>query len=110
MYKLSSGNGVIRISDCAFIPDDKSNRDYQEYLRWLSDGNTPEQSEIPTQPSRSEIEEFRLRAYADPLTGSDRHFNEAIRMQVMGEKGHEVVRQRGVDRFEEIQKQYPWPL
>lgn len=61
-------------------------------------------------PGREEIEQLRLRAYADPLTGSDRHFNEAIRMQVMGEKGYEVVRQRGISRFEEIQLQYPWPV
>lgn len=59
--------------------------------------------------SRDEIEQLRLHAYADPVTGSDRHFNEAIRMQEMGESGWEVVRQRGIARFEEIQRQYPWP-
>ncbi|MGY3876350.1 hypothetical protein ACW5WK_02715 [Aeromonas enteropelogenes] len=60
--------------------------------------------------SRGEIEQLRLAAYADPITGSDRHFNEAIRMQVMGESDHEVVRQRGIARFEEIQRQFPWPV
>ncbi|WP_421220397.1 hypothetical protein [Aeromonas enteropelogenes] len=110
MYRLSSGSGVIRISDGAFIPDDKSNRDYREYLIWLNDGNTPEPGEVSAPPSRDDIEKFRLHAYADPLTGSDRHFNEAIRMQVMGEEGWDVVRQRGITRFEEIQLQYPWPV
>lgn len=34
--------GVIRLSDSAQIPIDESNRDYQEYLKWVDAGNTPE--------------------------------------------------------------------
>lgn len=33
---------IIRLSDNAVIPFDPNNTDYQEYLCWLSQGNTPE--------------------------------------------------------------------
>ena len=42
VYKLSPRGYVIRLSDNAFIPLDPANTDYQAYLKWLEEGNTPE--------------------------------------------------------------------
>ena len=44
MYILNTENKVIkRISDNAFIPMDEANTDYQEYLKWVAEGNEAEE-------------------------------------------------------------------
>lgn len=50
MYKLQpndqltgqAANSVARVADGAIIPFDPTNTDYQAYLKWLEEGNTPE--------------------------------------------------------------------
>ena len=47
MYKLKNSAltgefiSIIRIEDNAIIPLDPANTDYQAYLEWVADGNTP---------------------------------------------------------------------
>ena len=49
MYKIVNLYGkpavIIRESDGAGIPFDPANTDYQAYLKWLEEGNTPQEAE-----------------------------------------------------------------
>ena len=38
----TEGDTIIRKSDNAAIPKDEGNTDYQDYLAWVAEGNTPE--------------------------------------------------------------------
>jgi hypothetical protein len=53
MYKLLKNfqgqiESVLRIADSAAIPFDPANTDYQTYLKWLAEGNTPEPADEVT--------------------------------------------------------------
>ena len=46
MYQLTKvENQVRRVADNAYIPFDPDNTDYQAYLLWLAEGNTPTPAE-----------------------------------------------------------------
>jgi hypothetical protein len=40
-YQLTQGGCIFRFVDNAFIPPDPANTDYQQYLKWLEEGNEP---------------------------------------------------------------------
>ena len=47
-YKQVAGPGgdlldmVQKLPDTTFVPFDPANADYQEYLEWVAEGNTPD--------------------------------------------------------------------
>jgi hypothetical protein len=48
MYKLSKNpitnevTAILKLNPWLLIPFDESNSDYQQYLKWVAEGNTPE--------------------------------------------------------------------
>lgn len=67
MYRLTSNQGVslempvFKVKDGAFIPPAEDNADYQEYLAWVAEGNTPEPA-IEPEPAPVLTTEQKLEA------------------------------------------------
>ena len=67
MYKLTKHNSILRLADSACIPADERNSDYQRYLAWLGEGNTPEPADPPPPPDYSALRAAAYRAESDPI-------------------------------------------
>jgi hypothetical protein len=61
MYKLyksfldTEPTAIFRAVDNSYIPIDPANTDYQEYLEWVEEGNTPEAADVPPDPTYKEL-------------------------------------------------------
>jgi len=63
--------------------------------------------------TKEQMEENRLRLYADPINGSDRYFSEATSLIAAGFKSEspevQEVYTKGIARKREIQVMFPYP-
>ena len=66
MYKLTE-NSITRLLDNASIPIAEGNRDYQEYLAWVAEGNTPTPADIPPPPTYQELRAVAYPSIPDQL-------------------------------------------
>lgn len=56
MFKLIRSDLVQRLHDGAFIPTTPGNRDYQEFLAWVAQGNTADPADPPPPPDTRRAE------------------------------------------------------
>jgi hypothetical protein len=63
MYKFHKNNRlIIRLDDGAVIPKDEKNIDYIEYMKWIREGNTPEQAQTSLESRNERISEIKMQS------------------------------------------------
>jgi hypothetical protein len=70
MYKLTASTNIIRTTDGVFIPADNKNIDYQEYLSWVADGNTPDPAFTPEELAQQALDAIAAQKEHDDLVAA----------------------------------------
>lgn len=61
MYKLTNAGNIFCIENNSFIPTDAENADYQAYLLWVADGNSPDSADdLPTPDAQISPRQVRM--------------------------------------------------
>lgn len=92
----------VEVTDSVKVGQEYINQQFSDYV---------EEVQIP---SKEDIENLRLTAYSNPITGSDRYFSEAVALQAEGfaATSTEVkdAKAVGLARKLEIKALYPYPV
>lgn len=121
MFALTHDNKALCLEDYGNIKKGgivpRVNELWREVEEWLL-GNDNKWESMPEEPVKDHnairlknIENQRLIAYADPITGSDRYLSESARLEALGDSvGATEAREKAVERYYEIQKEFPYEL
>jgi hypothetical protein len=101
--------GAIEVSEELY--EKTSDNEFDWYAEEGDFKSKPKKSESL---SREQIEELRLKSYADPVKGSDRYFSEVLSLKAQGiaESTDQVkaLKAKALAVKEEIKAKYPWPI
>lgn len=97
MYKQLRNNEttIVRLSDNAFIPIDPGNRDYQEYLDWIEQGNTIQPADVPPITVNNIVKERERRL----TLGFDYNFNDVRGIHHIGTTENDMIGWDEVTKF-----------
>lgn len=104
-YYVNADNKVVGLMAFQSVPDGFTPTTEEE-AKAIIESRKP----VPKPPTLEQVYALRAAAYADPLTGSDRHFAEAARKRAEDDTaGADAATQAGLARVSEIKAEYPLP-
>lgn len=97
--------GAIALTDDEYA--DLRNKQAAGHTITASEDGKP--TAILDEVTKEVVERRRAVAYADPVTGSDRLYSEALRLQLSGDESYQAAITAAKARYDEIREANPWP-